>query len=144
MPRFVVFVRSTADSEGGVIPSTELLEEMSHYNNRLIEAGVLQGAEGLLASSRDCCRIFFHKSHVRTIRSGPFPSKELVSGLWILRVKDEEEAIDWAKRCPMPEGAVLEVRRASEMGDFGEAVTPELRNMEEEMRARVEILAKGE
>jgi len=144
MPRFVVFVRATSDSESGANPSAALLEAMSVYNSSLVSAGILQAADGLLSSSRDTFRIAFHDSSAATLRPGPFPTNELVSGWWVLKVKDVEEAVDWAKKIPFKEGGVVEVRRVAEAEDFGEALSEELREKDEEMRKKVEKLAKGE
>ena len=77
---------------------------------------------------------------------GPFPeTKELIAGFWLWKVKSMEEAIEWARRCPNPTGeeGVLEIRPLYEMEDFGDAMTPELREQEERLRAESEKLAKG-
>ena len=56
----------------------------------------------------------------RTVAKGPFPNVEdLASGYWIWKVKDLDEAIDWAKRCPFPGPSTVEIREFYEMGDFG-------------------------
>lgn len=140
MPRFIVFVRATPDSEGAAKPNTEVLSTMATYNASLIAAGVLLAGEGLLPSSRDSRRITLGSSP--KVNEGPFQTNELVSGWWILKVKDVEEAVEWASKCPEGCG-VLEVRRIAEAEDFGEALGEEGRKEEEEMRAQVEKLAKG-
>jgi hypothetical protein len=144
MPRFIVFVRANPDSEGGGLPEPGMFEAMSAYNATMIEAGILLAGEGLLASSRDSRRLVFHDSTEPTLESGPFPTNELVSGYWILKVKDVEEAVSWVKKCPaMEEGNVLEVRRIAEAEDFGDALSPELQQKEAEMRKQSEKLAEG-
>jgi hypothetical protein len=144
MPRFIIFVRANSDAESGLTPSTDIFEAMAAYNATLVEAGVMLSGEGLLASSRDSRRIAFHNSSAPTVQSGPFPTNELVSGWWILKVKDIEAAVSWAIKCPFKEGAVTEVRRIAESEDFGDALSPELKAKEEEIRAQAEKLAKAE
>lgn len=73
------------------------------------------------------------------VTDGPFAeTKELLAGFWIWQVKSKQEAIDWVKRVPMPMlsgEAEIEIRQIFEMDDFGEAMTPELREQEERQRA---------
>ena len=144
MPRFIIFVRGNSETESGLTPSTDLFEAMNAYNATMVEAGIMLSGEGLLASSCDSRRIAFHNSSAPTVQSGPFPANELVSGWWILKVKDIEEAVSWAMKCPFKEGSVTEVRRIAENEDFGEALSPELKAKGEQMRAQIEKLAKAE
>jgi hypothetical protein len=138
--RVMVFVKANEDSEAGVMPSEELLTEMMKYNEELVKAGVMLGAEGLHPSSKGV-RIKFSGDN-RTVIDGPFTeAKELVAGYWIWEVKSLDEAIEWAKRCPSdPSGveSVLEIRPVFEAEDFGEELTPELRKLEQRLRAKVE------
>jgi hypothetical protein len=132
--RFMVMVHATEESEAGVLPSQELLTEMTRYNEELVKAGVLLAAEGLQPSSSGA-RVNFSGSK-RTVVDGPFAeTKELIAGFWIIQVKSREEAIEWVKRCPNPSGAegVIEIRQVFEAPDFGEAMTPELREREAAM-----------
>jgi hypothetical protein len=71
---------------------------------------------------------------------GPFAeTKELVAGFWLWQVRSMDEALEWAKRCPNPmeEGGVLELRPVFEAEDFGEELTPELREQDERLRAEI-------
>ena len=132
--RFMVLVKSDSTTEAGVLPDEKLLTEMGRYNDELARAGVLLAGEGLQASSKGA-RVRF-SGNSRTVVDGPFPdANELIAGFWILQVKSKEEAIEWAKRCPMDGGAELEIRPIFEADDFGEAFTPELRQQEERLRA---------
>ena len=75
----------------------------------------------------------------RTVVDGPFTeTKELVAGFWLWQVRSLDEAIEWARRCPnpMPGGGELEIRPVMEPDDFGDNLTPELREAEERLRAR--------
>ncbi len=136
--RVIVFVKATAESESGAMPSTELLEAMTKYNEELVAAGIIQGGEGLHPSSKGK-RIAFDGPG-RTVIDGPFAAvNELVAGFWLWKVKDMDEAVAWAKRCPnpMPGPSELEIRRMFEAEDFGDAMTPEIAAREERMRGMV-------
>jgi hypothetical protein len=135
----MVMVKANEDSEAGVLPSTELLSAMGKYNEELVKAGVMLAGEGIHPSSRGV-RIQFSGDQ-RNVIDGPFTeTKELIAGYWLWQVRDMDEAIEWAKRCPNPTGAesVLELRPVFEAEDFGENLTPELRDQEERLRAQTE------
>lgn len=135
--RVMVMVKATKDSEAGVLPSTELLTAMGKYNEELVKAGIMLAGEGLHPSSRGA-RVRF-SGEKRTVIDGPFTeTKELVAGFWIWQVKSMEEAIEWVKRCPnpMPTESEIEIRRVFDADDFGENLTPELREAEERLRAQ--------
>lgn len=119
--RVLVFVKATADSEAGVMPSTELIEAMGKYNEELLKAGIMLGGDGLKPSSQ-AKRVAFDGPN-RTVIDGPFAeTKELVAGYWIWQVKDMDEAVEWVKRCPnpMPGPSEIEIRPVYEIEDFGE------------------------
>jgi hypothetical protein len=135
--RVMVIVKATPDSETGTLPSTELLAAMGRYNEELVRAGVLLAGEGLRPSSAGV-RVRFSGSD-RSVVDGPFTeTKELVAGFWLWQVRSLDEAIEWARRCPnpMPGGGELEIRPVMEADDFGENLTPELREAEERLRAK--------
>jgi hypothetical protein len=137
--RFMVMVKATNESEAGVMPSEELLTEMGKYNEELVKAGVMLAGEGLHPSSKGARVRFSGKD--RTVIDGPFAeTKELVAGFWLIQVKSKEEAIEWVKRCPNPmnEESEIEIRQVFEAEDFGDELTPELREQEERLRAQVE------
>ena len=130
--RFMVMVKASKDSEAGKMPTQELLEAMGKYNEQLAKAGILLAGEGLHPSSKGA-RVRFAGSK-RTVVDGPFTeTKELVAGFWLWQVKSKEEALEWFKRCPnpMPTDSEIEIRQVFEAEDFGEALTPELREKEE-------------
>ena len=138
--RFMVIVKASKNSEAGLLPSRELLREMGKFNEELTNAGVMLAGEGLQPSSKGA-RVRF-SGDKRTEIDGPFAeTKELVAGFWIWNCKSLQEAIDWVKRCPNPmpgEEAEIEVRQIFEAEDFSENLTPELRQQEERLRARVD------
>jgi len=136
--RFMILVKATKDSEAGVLPSQKLLAEMMKYNEELVKAGVLLAGEGLQPSSKGA-RVRFSGGK-RTVIDGPFAeTKELVAGFWLIQVKSLEEAIEWVKRVPNPheEEGEIEIRQVFEADDFGDELTPELRETEERLRAQV-------
>jgi hypothetical protein len=132
--RFMVIVKANKDSEAGVLPDEKILTEMGKYNDELVKAGVMLAGEGLHASSKGA-RVKF-SGGTRTVIDGPFTeTKELIAGFWLIQVKSKEEAIEWVKRAPM-EDTELEIRQVFEAEDFGEALSPELREAEERLRAQ--------
>jgi hypothetical protein len=138
--RFMVIVKANADSEAGVLPSAEMLNEMGKYNEELVKAGVMLAGEGLQASSKGA-RVKF-SGNKRTVFDGPFAeTNELIAGFWILQVKSKEEAIEGVKRCPNPHGesddAEIEIRQVFEADDFGPNFTPEARAAEEALRQKI-------
>src|SRR6478735_6915528 len=99
--KVMVFVKATADSEAGAMPTTQLITDMMAYNEQLMKAGIIKGGDGLQPSSKGV-RIRFSGKN-RTVTAGPFAeTNELVAGYWLWEVKDMDEAIAWAKRCPNP------------------------------------------
>jgi hypothetical protein len=137
--RVMAIVKGTAASESGALPDEAILAEMGRFNEELVKAGVLLAGEGLQPSSRGV-RVRFSGAE-RTVIDGPFAeAKELVAGFWLWQVRSLDEAIAWARRCPNPmpgsEGEI-EIRPVMEADDFGEALTPELREREERLRGQV-------
>lgn len=138
--RVMVIVKATKNSEAGIIPSTDLLDEMSKYNDELIKAGVMLNGDGLHPSSKGK-RIRFSGGQ-RSVIDGPFAeTKELIAGFWLWQVKSMDEAVEWARRCPDPmpgEEAELEIRPLFDMEDFGDALTEEIREREQRQREALE------
>ncbi len=133
--RVLVLVKATADSEAGVMPSEKELTEMGQFNQELVDAGVMLSGEGLHPSTRAKRVRFTGKS--REVIDGPFAeTKELVAGFWMWQVKSMDEAMEWVMRSPFQDGE-LEIRPVFEAEDFGEALTPELREQEDRMREQV-------
>jgi hypothetical protein len=127
----MVFVKATKESEAGVMPSEQLLAEMGKFNEELVKAGVLLGADGLQPSSKGA-RVKFSGTK-RTVTNGPFNDSGLIAGYWIWQVNSKDEAIEWVKRCPnpFPDGeSEIEIRQIFEEEDFGAEFTPELRERE--------------
>jgi hypothetical protein len=137
--KFIVIVKANNDTEAGVLPSEQLLTEMTAYNEKLVAAGVMLAGEGLHSSVKGR-RINFSGRKI-TVSDGPFAeTKELIAGFWIWKCASMEEAVEWAKKCPNPTGeeSQLEIRQVFEAEDFGEAYTPEIRKREDRMRQQTE------
>ena len=137
--RVMVLVKATTDSEAGVLPSTEMMEEMGRFNEALANAGVLVMGEGLKPTSQGK-RVAFDGAS-RAVIDGPFSETgELVAGFWLWEVEDMAEAVEWVKRCPnpMPGPSEVEIRPLYEAADFGDALTPELSEREDRLREQVE------
>jgi hypothetical protein len=137
--KVMVLIKASKDSEAGVMPSQQLLAEMGKFNEELARAGVLLAGEGLHPSAKGA-RVRFSGEN-RAVSRGPFGgTSDLVAGFWLWQVKSLDDAIAWVKRCPNPhsEDCEVEIRQVFAAEDFGEALTPELREREERLRQQVE------
>jgi hypothetical protein len=117
--RFMMLVIPKDYEQAGpdAMPTPEMVAKMTVYNNELTKAGVLLSLDGLAPPSAGA-RVKFGGGKPRVI-DGPFTeSKELVGGYWMIQVKSREEAIEWARRAPMQDGDIIEVRKVHEMEDF--------------------------
>jgi len=141
--KVMVLVKATRDSEAGIMPSQQLLADMGRFNEELVKAGVMLAGEGLHPTSK-AARVRF-SGPTRTVIDGPFAeTKELVAGFWLWQVSSLQEAIDWVKRCPNPHPEVteIEIRPLFDAADFGEALTPELKQREQKLRADLKSLTE--
>ncbi len=135
--RFMVLVPASEESEAGVMPDEQALAEMGKYNEEMAKAGVMLAGEGLHPTSKGARVKFSGKE--RTVTDGPFTeSKELIAGYWLIQAKSKEEALEWVKRAPFDGGVELEVRQVFETEDFGDELTPELREQEDRIREQAE------
>jgi hypothetical protein len=137
--RVMVLIKANEQTEAGELPTQEQLEQMTAYNEELVKAGVIIGGDGLHPSSRGV-RVEFAGSE-RKVIDGPFAeTKELLAGYWVWQVRSMDEAVEWAKRIPNPTGehSVVEIRPVFEAEDFGDVLTPELREKDAQLRAQVE------
>ncbi len=117
--RFMMLVipRAYENAPADFVPPAELVARMTKYNESLSKAGVLLGLDGLHSPAR-AARVTFAGGRPR-VTDGPFAeAKEQVGGYWMIQVKSKEEAVEWAKRAPMLDGDVIEVRQISEISEF--------------------------
>jgi hypothetical protein len=137
--RVIVLIKASKESEAGEMPSEQLLTDMTAFNEELVKAGVMLAGEGLHPSSKGV-RVAFSGDE-RKVINGPFAeTKELLAGYWLWQVKDMDEAIEWVKRIPNTDGgeSEVEIRPVFETEDFGDELTPELRERDAQMRREVE------
>ncbi len=142
--KVMVIVKATKASEAGQMPSQQLLTDMGKFNEELVKAGIMLDGEGLQPSSKGARVRFSGKN--RMVIDGPFAeTKELIAGFWLWKVSSLQEAIDWVKRCPNPheEECEIEIRPFFEIEDFGAAMTPDLREQEERLRAQATHNKRG-
>jgi hypothetical protein len=140
--RFMILVKSDERTEAGDLGEEREYVEMNKFNEELVEAGVMLAGEGLHPTSKGV-RVRF-EGDTRTVINGPFPGpNDLVAGFWLWKTGSLEEAIEWLKRAPFDGGTEVEIRQLMEADDFGEALTPELREQEERLRAQSEELRKA-
>jgi hypothetical protein len=133
--RVMVLVPASKESEAGVLPDTKLLTEMGKFNEELVKAGVMLAGEGLHPTSKGK-RVKFSGGTPAVI-DGPFTeSKELVAGFWLWQVKSMDEAVAWIKKAPFGGGVVIELRQVFETEEFGDALPPDLKAAEDQMRTR--------
>ncbi len=117
----IVIPRGYEAAAPGAVPSADAVAKMQVYNKSLQQAGVLLALDGLLPPSTGA-RISYSDGKA-TVTDGPFAeAKEVIGGYWIIQVRSREEAIEWAKRAPMSNNEIIEVRQIFEMGDFPEDV----------------------
>jgi hypothetical protein len=133
----MILVKASKDSEAGVLPTKGEFDEMGRFNKRMIDAGVMLTADGLHPSSRGC-RVMFSADGPKVIE-GPFGNpSDIVSGFWLIEVKNKEEALEWATQVPFKDGEV-EVRKIYERSDFPpEVADSEALKQEEEWRGQQE------
>lgn len=132
--RFMVIVKASKDTEAGVMPSTEMFAAMGKFNEEMIKAGVMQAGEGLHPTAKGA-RIKYSRDEP-VVTHGPFVvTPDLVGGFWLIDVASKDDAIAWMKRAPFDGGAEIEIRQVLATEDFGEALTPELREQEDRLRA---------
>jgi hypothetical protein len=136
--RFMMLVKANTESEAGAMPSAELVAAMGEFNEEMAKAGVLEAGEGLHPSSKGT-RIRFEKGK-RTVTRGPFGNtSELLAGFWLIQVKSEEEALEWASKIPFTEGEEVEIRKVFESADFpAEVMPPEAVAREEALRKELQ------
>ena len=136
--RVMVIVKATKESESGALPDPKLMEEMGNFNEELVKAGIMLAGEGLQDSSKGV-RVKFSGPR-RSVTDGPFAeTKELIAGFWLWKVKSMDEAIEWVKKCPnpMPGESEIEIRPIFEMEDFGDNLSPKVREQEEKLRQQL-------
>jgi hypothetical protein len=135
--RVMVIVKANEDSEAGVLPDQQILEQMGKYNEELVNAGVMVAGEGLHASFKGK-RVRF-SGDSRTVIDGPFTeTKELIAGYWLWQVESMDEAVAWLKRAPFDGGTEIELRPVFETEDFAASdPTGEIRDAEHRLRAEV-------
>jgi hypothetical protein len=135
--RVMVLIKANEKSEAGEMPSQQALSDMMNFNEDLVKAGVMLAGDGLTPSSQGA-RVAFTGTG-RKVIDGPFPeTKELLAGYWVWQVKSLEEAVEWVKRIPNTddEDGTVEIRPVFEAEDFGDLMTPELREQEQRLRAQ--------
>jgi glutathione S-transferase len=135
--KFMVIVKANKDTEAGAMPSTELLAAMGKFNEEMVKAGVMQAGEGLHPTNKGA-RVKYAGGQ-SSVSHGPFSlTGDLVAGFWLIETKSLDEAIGWMKRAPFDGGSEIEIRQVFTADDFGEALTPELRERGERLRAQAE------
>lgn len=114
--RFMMFMMPNIPAEGDWTPTAEAVAEMSKYNDQLSKAGVVLALDGLHAQAEGV-RVEFSGGKT-TVIDGPFTeAKEMIGGYWLIQAKSQDEAVEWAKRCP-GDGCMIEVRQVFDLDEF--------------------------
>jgi len=119
MAKYMLIMRSTDEVNAKFenVDFAEMLDTMGRFNDELIRAGVLLAAEGL-EDAKDGVVVDF-SGETPVVTDGPYgETKELFNGFYILDVASKEEAVEWAKRMPMMQGAKAEIRRVPGIDEF--------------------------
>jgi hypothetical protein len=131
--KFMVIVKGDEEYEAGRLPTEKELSAMTKFNEELAKAGVMLAGEGLHPTSK-AVRVKFSDDE-RIVTDGPFAeAKELIAGYWLWQTKSLEEAVDWLKKAPFGGGAEIEIRQVYDSDDFGEEMTPELKEKQKRLR----------
>ena len=121
--------------EKGAMPNDEDIARMMKYNEEMVKAGILLQGEGLHSSAKGARVTWSGGKPVVT--DGPFAeAKEIIGGFWMIRVNSKDEAVAWAKRCPVGDGVTIELRQVFEPEEFGPEVA-------REEAALIEEIARG-
>jgi hypothetical protein len=140
--RFMMLMYPGPKAEAGVMPDDKLIAAMMAYNKELADAGALLALDGLQPTAKGA-RIRFAGGKA-SVTSGPFPdSREVLGGYWMIQVNSKEEAIAWARRCPAPEGEMIEIRQVFEAADFGPEVAREEGALLDQIGKRIDQNAKA-
>lgn len=135
--RFMVIMYPGPAAEAGVLPDEKDFARMGKFNEELSNAGMILAADGLQPTSKGA-RIRF-SGGVPTVTDGPFAEvKEVVGGFWMIKADWKAQVVEMFKRCPASDQEFIEIRQVYEAEDFGDALTPELREAEEKLRAKAE------
>ena len=111
--RFMMMAIS-APASPGAVPTAEAVAKTMEFNKTLQKAGVLLALDSLMPPLTGA-RISYADGKP-TVTDGPFAeTKEVINGFWIIQVRSREEAIEWARRAPMSNNGVIEVRQIHEM-----------------------------
>ncbi|KAI1029648.1 hypothetical protein LB503_008089 [Fusarium chuoi] len=138
MPRYMILIKASPEAENPTSTGPEIFEEMTTFNEDLHAADVLLSADGL-SPTKDGYRVTYSMDGPAQVTKGPFDvvGEGHVCGWWILKTKDGEEAVSWAKKIPFKEGEVT-VRKIAELDDFGDSVTDDVREREKKLAKDLE------
>ena len=117
--RFMMLVipKGYESAQPGTMPDPKRVEEMMKYNESLQKAGVLLALDGLHPLSMGA-RVTFDGGTPK-VTDGPFAeAKEVLGGYWMIQVKSKDEALEWAKRAPMSDNEIIELRQVQDFADY--------------------------
>lgn len=102
---FMLIVKASKNAENANLPNELLMQQMSDFNQELVDAGVRVMAKGLHPTSNALRISYVVEGEAPVITQGPFtPVQDLIAGFILIDVQSKEEAIKWALRMPDPQG----------------------------------------
>ena len=109
--KLMILTKMAEGALSGGPPSEEAILAMHNYNEALIAAGILKDqVYGGLMPSNFAKRLRYSGKNL-TVTDGPFTeTKEVVAGFAIWEVKSFDEALEWAKKCPVMMDCEVDLR----------------------------------
>jgi hypothetical protein len=118
---FALIVDESAGGDRTPEEMNEAMKAWDDYTQAAIDAGVHLGGEGL-QPAETATTVKIQESGEPIVSDGPFAeTKEQLGGYYLLDCKDLDDALEWAKRIPMPSGTV-EVRPVMDYEAAGSTV----------------------
>ena len=100
---FMVIRKADAETEAGLMPSKQLIDDMTSYNEKLVARGAMKAGAGLMSSAKGA-RVSFSNGKP-TVIDGPFAeAKELIAGYSIIEANSLAEVIELVKQWPQSDG----------------------------------------
>lgn len=133
--RFMIILRGNEEIEGGAMPTEQMFDDMTKFNEQLVDAGVMVGGEGLHPAKEGTTVTF--KDGKAAVANGASPG--VIAGFWLWKVNSLDEAIDWVKRIPnaKDEHSAIEIRQIFETEEFSDIMSPEAMEQEKRLYKRI-------
>jgi len=119
--RFMVIRKADTETEAGIMPTRQIIDDMTSYNEMMVRKGVMKDGAGLMSSAKGA-RVSFANGKP-TVLDGPFSeAKELIAGYSIIEAGSLAEVIELVKQWPQSDGhgnVQIEIRQIATAEDIG-------------------------